>query len=130
MENTLLKTLHLSNGLTLHFYDRSKKIAGDRWQATVIARIDIPVEGRTVDETQLNASLADVKNLLGDRQVFEKMLQRNFIDAREKDAIVRGMVESLLTVAGRYFSNEKFAIKYISKCYREAAVKQKWIFPD
>jgi hypothetical protein len=130
MENKLLKTLHLSNGLILYFYDRSKKIAGDRWQVTVIARIDIPVDGRTVDETQLNASLADVKNLLGNSQVFEKMLQRNFIDARKKDSIVGGMVESLETVAVSYLSNKKFAMKYVVKRYREAVLKQKWVISE
>jgi hypothetical protein len=130
MEEKLLRTIHLSNGLTLHLYDRSQKIAGDRWQVSVIARINIPVDDKSVDEKHLHASLVEVKNLLGDAQAFEQKLQRNFIDAHEKEKIVDGLTESLLTGVAPYFSNENFAVKYVSKLYREAAKRQKWVFAD
>ena len=44
MEETLIKTMELSKGLKLDFYDISRKLAGDRWYVYVgiIARIDIP----------------------------------------------------------------------------------------
>jgi hypothetical protein len=31
MEQSLIKTMQLSNGLELDFYDISRKLAGDRW---------------------------------------------------------------------------------------------------
>jgi len=43
VEQTLIKTIELNNGLKLHFYDISRKLAGDRWYVGVIARIDIPL---------------------------------------------------------------------------------------
>lgn len=43
MEQTLIKTIELSNGLKLNFYDISRKLAGDRWYVGLIARIDIPL---------------------------------------------------------------------------------------
>ena len=36
-----VKSMELSNGLKLDFYDISRKLAGDRWYVGLIARIDI-----------------------------------------------------------------------------------------
>ena len=130
MEEKLLNTISLSNGLTLRLFDASRKIAGDRWQVSVVARINIQVDGATVDEKNLNASLAEIRSLLGDSLVFEQKHQRNFIDACEKEKIVENLAESFSNSAAPYFSNQNFAMKYISKLYREAVRRQKWVFSD
>jgi hypothetical protein len=128
MQDNAFQTLQLKNGLTLRVYDFSRKIAGDRWQVTVGAKIEIPVDHRTVDEKALGASIREVKNLIGEVQIFEQNLQRNFIDEGEKGEIVRELASSVIDGQGPYLSHEKFAAKFISRVYREAAKRQSWTF--
>ena len=43
MKEKLIKTMDLENGMQLNFYDASRKIAGDRWQISLVVRMEIPV---------------------------------------------------------------------------------------
>ena len=67
MEQTLIKTMELSNGLKLDFYDISRKLAGDRWYVGMIARIDIPLTNSLLTNQQLsNYSVEEIRNALGE----------------------------------------------------------------
>ncbi len=126
MEERLIKTIGLKNGLTGSLFDGSRKIAGDRWFVSVILRIDIPVNEETVNEKSVNAPVKEVAEILGNPVVFEKKMDRNFIDEQKKDEIVNGLVESLITGLSSYLSHEKFAEKFVAKSYKAAAERRKW----
>ena len=83
MEQTLIKTVELSNGLKLDFYDISRKLAGDRWYVGMIARIDIPLTDSLLTNQQLsNYSVEEIRNALGEAVSFQQKRERHYIDER------------------------------------------------
>jgi hypothetical protein len=73
MEQTLIKTIELSNGLKLYFYDISRKLAGDRWYVGVIARIDIPlIDSLLTNQHLSHFSVEEIRNALGESVRFEQ----------------------------------------------------------
>jgi hypothetical protein len=44
MNDKLIKTIVLGNGLILEIYDHSRKIAGDRWLVKMVSKVDIPID--------------------------------------------------------------------------------------
>ena len=126
MQEKLLETIRLDNGLKLRLFNCSRKISGGRWYVSVLARIDIPINDQTVDETEIDADLRDIKDLLGDVIVFEKNMERNFIDEKEKEEITKELIDSFKSGTSPYLSHEKFPLKYISKVYGEALKRKTW----
>ena len=60
----LIKTIPLKNNLTLELFDASKKIAADRWQVTLKARMAVPVE-KAIAESRLDpAKAAEIRQIL------------------------------------------------------------------
>jgi len=44
VNDKLIKTIVLGNGLILEIYDQSREIAGDRWLVKMAAKINIPID--------------------------------------------------------------------------------------
>ena len=44
MNDKLIKTIVLGNGLILEIYDHSRKIAGDRWLVKMVFKVDITID--------------------------------------------------------------------------------------
>jgi hypothetical protein len=94
MEQTLIKTMELSNGLKLDFYDISRK-AGDRWYVGIIARIDIPLtDSLLTNQQHSNYSVEEIRNALGESVRFQQKRERHYIDERKKDALLHGLMDS------------------------------------
>jgi hypothetical protein len=120
MEHTLIKTMELSNGLNLEFYDISRKLAGDRWYVGTIARIDIPLTDLLLKNQIFSPySVEEIRNVLGDTIRFQKKSERHFIDEQEKDALLNGLMGSFIKSSLNYFSHPDFPGKYVLKEFRE-----------
>lgn len=125
MKEIVVKTVLLKNGLELIFFDRSRRIAGDRWQIEILARMDIQIDNCLQVEQTVNPITAqDMKNVLGERVSFEKIMVLNFIDEKEKDSTVMNMCESYLSSAEEYLSHKDFAERFLKKTYREIFQKR------
>lgn len=121
----LLKIIDLENGLQLKLYDRSRKLAGDRWLVFLTAIIDIPLDGiavHAVDKAEIN--LDECKKVLGAKIRFEQKRQRHFIEANQKDQVLQDSVNSLLDSSRRYFAHPAFAVKVLVKAYKEHIRKE------
>ncbi len=117
-EEILEKSVEMENGLKLEIWNKSKVIAGDRWRISVVAQVDVPVEKAFSDgKVELPASIDEAREILGDSVLFEKKIERFFIDEKEKEELKKTMVESLFESVFPYLSREKFATRYISKEY-------------
>lgn len=123
MKETLIKTIHLENRLTLNLYDASRKIAADRWIVSLIARIDIPVDPEFIGD---NENLNDMKHLFGNALTFEKRMDRHFIDTVDKDSQLKNLVTSFSSSTQLYLSHPKFPQKYILKQYADKKLRQTW----
>lgn len=127
MEEELIKRIELTNGQTLKLYDASRKIAGDRWQILLIARIEIPVESSLFDKADLSViDMEEVKNAFGEKIVFEKRRERNFIDQKKKDEVLEDLMNSFLSASLSYLSNCKFPGNFILNEYKKYKGRKSW----
>ena len=127
MKEKLIKTMDLENGMQLNFYDTSRKIAGDRWQISLVVRMEIPVtEVLIKDPGQSTESVNEIVAVLGKSVLFEQKRERNFIDETQKAEMFKELYDTFVNSTSVYLSNEAFPRKYITKKYREAVEKGSW----
>ena len=131
MEQSLIKTMELSNGLKLDFYDISRKLAGDRWYVGMIAQIDIPLTDSLLTNKQIsNYSVEEIRNALGEAVRFQQKRERHYIDEREKDALLHGLMDSFIKSTLNYFSHPDFPDKYVLKEFQAYLKRQTWYQDD
>jgi hypothetical protein len=114
LENELTDTIELENGLTLEILDRSKKIAGDRWFVSFVARVEIEVrpelfEGDEISENQIRG----IQALAGEKASYQYENQRNFIDDTEKEKVSKKLKAHFLDTNLKYLSSPGFPKKLI-----------------
>ena len=121
MEEKLIDKIELENGLTLELYDRSRKVAGDRWLVCFEARIDVEVKSQyfkcldAVDPT-----IDTIQKAVGDKVTYSYEKSRNFIAATEKNEVLEGLKERFLTTTRPYFSSANFPRNIILSKYQAA----------
>ena len=121
MTGILIKSIPVSDTLTLHLYDASRKIAGDRWQVNLTARMPLPVDAVFSDADTADPTAADLKAALGDPVIWEIQKQRNFIDDGQKEAVLKELLTVFETHSRPYLSHPAFARKFILKQYQAYA---------
>ena len=127
MEQSLMKRMELSNGLKLDFYDISRKLAGDRWYVGMVARIDIPLTDWLLTNQLLsNYSVEEVRNALGETVRFQEKRERHYIDEREKDPLLKIMMDSFIKSTLNYYSHSDFPVKYVLKEFKAHLKQQAW----
>jgi hypothetical protein len=120
MKEKPVETLDLKNGLKLNIYDASRKLAGDRWRVSLIARMEIPVsEVLGKNDPEPTAPVKEIKDVLGARIVFEQKRQRIFVDANEKENVFNEMYDSFIGNSLDYLSKETFPKQFILKTFKE-----------
>jgi hypothetical protein len=124
MNEKLIKTLDLKNGLQLKIYDASRNMAGDRWLVSLIARMEIPVKDVSgKDDPQPIEDENEIKKILGERVIFEQKRERIFVDIKEKDTVFQEMHDLFLDSSMDYLSRETFPKRFILKTYKEKMKK-------
>jgi hypothetical protein len=116
--NKLLSTYELPNGLTLEVWDKSRPVAGDRWQIVLESRICIPVNPSTLPP-ELAFQAAEVLAALGPELTFARREVRNLIAQSEMAAILAEMESRLLALAPGYLGHPEFAPRFIRQKYQE-----------
>lgn len=112
-----IQSIELDNNLTLKIYDASKKIAGDRWQVTLLARMAIAVEGAFSQSNDAGPAAADIKAVLGDTVTYEIQKQRNFIGETEKPVVFKQLLDTFVTLSTPYLAHPEFPGRYILRQY-------------
>jgi hypothetical protein len=124
----LLARHRLANGLSLELWDRSRPVAGDRWQVVLEARIAVPVVAATLPPELLPEADA-VQGALGPEVVFSHRDERNFIAASAIPDILEEMQTRLLALVPDYLGHPDFARRFIRIKYAEHREKQSWQRP-
>jgi hypothetical protein len=120
MDETPIKKIELKNGLTLEFVDLSRKIAGDRYQVVLKTRVALPVEARWFSEKDpARPGLEDIINTVGPEVFFEQKKERNFVDEKEKPAVLKEIMEVAEDYGVRYIGHPDFPGKLILKRYHD-----------
>ena len=127
MEEKLIKTIDLENGLELKLYDASRKLAGDRWLVSLIARIEIPTNDLLLkkDGSPL-LNIDEVRKVLGEKLLFEQKREKIFIDEKEKDEVLKEIQDFFLSSSLSYFSHSDFPQKYVLKKFNEKIKRDSW----
>jgi hypothetical protein len=127
MEQTFIKSIELSNGLKLDFYDISRKLAGDRWYVGLIARIDIPlIDSLLTNQHLSHYSIEEIRNMLGKSVRFQQKRERHYIDEREKDDLLNDLMDSFIKRTLNYLSLPDFPGKYILKEFQTYRKRKIW----
>ncbi len=127
MKFKLIKTIDLENGMQLNIFDSSRKLAGDRWLVTMIARIEIPVaEVLIQDGQQSKESVNEIKKMLGEKVLFEQKRERIFVEETDKETIFEEVYDIFLNSTLTYLSTEEFPKRYVLKKYKEEVEKDSW----
>ncbi len=138
MEEKLIKTMDLDNGLVLEVYDASKKIAekgeyqskpepdaqrtveGDIWVVSLVARMSIPVSELFFEGNESAVMTVDAaRKVLGDAVSYEKRIERHLVHASEKDQIFEAVHEEFMNGVVRYLAHPEFGKKFVIKRYEE-----------
>ena len=127
MEEKQIKKIKLGENIFLEIYDASKKLAGDRWQVLMVARVEIPIsETLMAAGGQLAEELDDLKATLGETVVFEQKSARIFIAASEQNKVFDEVLNGFLKTSLPYLSRPEFFRRFVYKKYREAKEKENW----
>lgn len=114
---TLFHALKLDNGISISFYDLSKKLAGDRWLIKLKCEALIGVE----DEFFESQSISDPDFYSFLKQECRKGLnyiivkERVFIDEQDIEIVRNDMLQQLEANAIHYMASEHFPRKFFEK---------------
>lgn len=130
MVEDLIYTQSLDNRLVLRIYDVSRRMAADRWVVSLAARIDIPVDELVLSEGGDTApGRGDLIGTLGRTVTFEQRFDRKFVDAGQKDKVLRDMQDGFLKGSATYLAHPCFARRFVLKEYRQKQERRSWDAP-
>ena len=126
MDTSLLRKIDLESGLELEIYDVSRKLAGDRWYVGFVARVEIPITFLAGHADSPEVDIEKMKDVLGETVRFEQKRDRHYIDEKEKDTLLNGLIDDFLASTLPYFSEKDFEKKYALKEYKKKLEKASW----
>lgn len=117
MDPKLIETIPLGNGLILEISDAARRVAADRWLIKLLVRIHIDLPERWPEGYKAPpVPLDELRSRLGDSIDHTSQVERNFIDAAEKDKVYLQLLESIKAKVP-YYSHPEFAVRCILKAY-------------
>jgi hypothetical protein len=120
MPKDIIQSIKLDNGLDLILYDISKKIAGDRWQVGMLARIDIPINRcRLFENSKCDINFKYFNDSMKEKVRYEQKRYRNFIDEKSKNDELKRLIDTFLENSLKYLSHQDFPRKYLLRRYNE-----------
>ena len=121
----VIEQQQLDNGIELILFDRSRVTAGDRWQVELKCEALVPIDGSYWDimAQEDPKLLPDIRKILGEQLVFVATKQRNFVDAKEREAVLQEMVQQVYNSMLEYLKKPHFPQEFFKKKYRETHQK-------
>ena len=101
-----MKTIELTSGLQVDFYDESIKVAADRYMVRLRFCMNIPVS-------------EDKVSSLGPSVNFEQIRERIFVSADQKEIVLQTLLDTCISHATQYMGHPDFVPKYLEKLLSE-----------
>ena len=121
----IIEKSSLENGLDLIIASTFKHTAGDRYQVTFEAEIEIEIKEDYFGSGVLNSlDVNRVKSLLGDNTVFKYSKVRNFIAGDEKEIVFEAMKKQFMDSTFAYISSDLFPLSLIKRNFFIAAKEE------
>ncbi len=128
-DNILVETIALDDNITLKLFDDSTRLPNDNWQVTLTARLEIPVETLYRTEPADLPRPEELRAALGDPLVYEHKNVRQFVPAKEKQALLESLIAIFKAKVFPYIARPDFHVNYAAVTYREHAKRKTW-YPD
>jgi hypothetical protein len=128
MENItgeIIDRRQLENGMELIIYDCSRSMTEDRCIIEIQCKAFISLEKSywdTVADEDMRYSQA-IREMLGEKLVFSSSQKRTFVDAEEKETILREMVQQVYDSILEYLNRPYFPHRLFEKLYKDARRK-------
>jgi hypothetical protein len=132
MNDKLIKTIVLGNGLNLEIYDHSRKVAADRWLVKIVAKVDIAIDYLTSSafgNSKLHLQIDELKKFFDACIRYEQKRERNFISEKEKDNVFEELLSSFLESSQAYLSHPDFPTRYAAREYLKKKQQSTW-YPE
>lgn len=127
MSSRLIEKVPLPNGLVLELWDQSRRLAGDRWLVSLLARIQIPLLPDYFSHLDNGPQVyQDLLAAYGERLDFTQEKARHFVDAHETKDVLTGLCQRFKDNLLSYLGNPKFAALYAMKKYGDLQDRQQY----
>jgi len=123
MEHNFVKAMKLKNNLQLKIYDNSKKMAGDRWLVSLIARIKVPVDATFKLLSDSDPGKEEITKYLDSEVLFEQKRERFFIDEKNKESVFNELCDNFVKSTISYLSLPDFPKKFVIMKLKEKKKK-------
>ncbi len=126
-EPVMFETVDLPNGLTVEFYDYSRKLAGDRWLVGLLVKIPMKVTRQDFEGfNEPDGLFEKFISQNGEEVSFQLKKERNFIDEKEKDEVFSQILENLKKHALSYMGHKDFSAGFKKKKIKEFEERLTW----
>ncbi len=116
MSERLIEKIILPNGLILELWDQSRRMTGDRWLVTLLAKLEVPVLPEYLSPLDHGEqAYHDLVTTHDDRLVFTQEKVRHFVDERETEDVLAGLRQRFKNTLISYLGNPKFAPLFVVK---------------
>lgn len=117
----------LANGLKLEILDESRPVAGDRVQVRLCFRVSVNLQDPALCDAlrSRSQSIEELIELVGTCPSFEKRLERNFIDIRQRADVMDALCASYTQSAGPYLGSSNFALSYLLREAQQARQRKR-----
>ena len=123
----LIEKIDLPNGLAVELYDCSRLIAGDRWFVRLLVQAQIRVTPEAFAHLpDADAIFHEFIETRGDVVLFDKKLERNFIDQTEKDRVLSYLVQKFKEDALAYIGHPGFVQGVIKLHLKDFLDRRTW----
>lgn len=127
MSERLIEKVTLPNGLILELWDNSRRMAGDRWLVSLMAKVEVPVLPEYFSALDHGEqAYRDLVDANGDPLVFTQEKIRHFVDGSETQETITGFCQRFKDNLIGYLGNPKFAPQYVLKKYGDLRDRQNW----
>ncbi|HYA01993.1 MAG TPA: hypothetical protein VEI04_02635 [Syntrophobacteria bacterium] len=121
----LLERRELSNGLSLEFWDESRRLTGGRWYVAVRAVVPVPLSEHFPQGIS-SAVMEFILTEVGDDLCFQLREERNFIAKADMAATREELKEVFIKNSLSYLCRADFPSRFVSRKVREVAEKMDW----
>jgi hypothetical protein len=122
MARRLVERRELPNGVTLEFWDESRKVAGGRWYVGIRAVVPIRLSDHQSDDIAPEV-MELLRTEVGDHLCFQLSEGKNFVPEDEVDSVREEFKTVFLRNSLSYLSRPDFPSRFVSRKVREVADK-------
>lgn len=115
MQQQSIRKEHLSNGLTVEFFDGTNRYFGDYHRVFIEARYRIPLTADAfADSVDPAAALQGARAVLGEEVVFTRTLEKMGVSGDEVERTRHSLIDNFLRSALLYLQNPSFSRRFIA----------------